>query len=148
MNVAKGDVVQASGSLQLCVGQMSGIKAATHAMHTVFEADDMDTVLLIDASNSFNALNRATALHNIRVLCPVIALYSINTYRKLPCLFITYGKELLSAEGTTQGDLFAMGLYALSVQLLITSLGAASSIRTKTSGCSDRLTRIFRGICQ
>jgi len=65
MNVAKGDVVEASGSLQLCAGQKAGSEAAIHAMHTVFEADDTDAALLIDASNAFNALNRATALHNI-----------------------------------------------------------------------------------
>ena len=129
MNVAKGDVVEASGSLQLCAGQKAGSEAAIHAMHTVFEADDTDAALLIDASNAFNALNRATALHNIRVLCPVIAVYAINTYRKSARLFITGGKEILSAEGTTQGDPLAMGLYALSVQPLITSLGVASSTK-------------------
>ena len=71
----KGDVVEASGSLQLCAGQKSGSEAAIHAMHAIFEADDTDAVLLIDASNAFNAINRATSLHNIRVLCPVIAAY-------------------------------------------------------------------------
>ena len=35
--------------------------------------DDTDAVLLIDVSNAFNVLNRAAAPHNIRVLCPVIA---------------------------------------------------------------------------
>ena len=40
-------------------------------MNTAFEVDDTDAVLLIDASNAFNALNRATALQNIRVLYPV-----------------------------------------------------------------------------
>ena len=129
VNIAKGDVVEASGSLQLCAGQKAGSEAAIHAMHTVFEADDTDAALLIDASNAFNALNRATALHNIRVLCPVIAVYAINTYRKSARLFITGGKEILSAEGTTQGDPLAMGLYALSVQPLITSLGVASSTK-------------------
>jgi len=104
MNVSKGDVVEASGSLQLCAGQKSGSEAAIHAMYAIFEADDTDAVLLIDASNAFNALNRAISLHNIRVLCPVIAAYVINTYRKLARLFITGGKEIMSAEGTTQGD--------------------------------------------
>ena len=69
MMVAKKDVVEASGSLQLCAGQKSGSEAAIHAMHAIFKADDTDAVLLIDASNAFNALNRAAALHNIRVLC-------------------------------------------------------------------------------
>jgi len=79
----------------VCAGQ----KAAIHSMHTVFEADDTDAKLLIDASNAFNALtcNRASALHNIQVLCPLIGVYAINTYRKSECLFITGGKEIVSA---------------------------------------------------
>ena len=129
MNVVKKDVIEASGSLQLSSGQKSGSEAAIHAMHTIFEADDTDAVLLIDASNAFNALNRAAALHNIQVLCPIIAVYAINTYRNSARLFITGGQEIVSAEGTTQGDPLAMALYALSVQPLITSLQAASSIK-------------------
>ena len=109
MNVAKGDVVEASSSLQLCPGEKAGSEAAIHATNTVFEADDTDAVLLIDVSKAFNALNRATALHNIRVLCPVIAFYTINTYGKSARLFINGGKEIVSAEGTTQGDPLAMG---------------------------------------
>ena len=99
MNVAKNDVVGVSGSLQLCAGQKSGSEAAIHAMHTIFESDETDAVLLIDASNAFNSLNRAAALHNVRVLCPIIAVYAINTYRLSSRLFITGGQEILSAEG-------------------------------------------------
>ena len=95
-------------------------------MYRIFEADDTDAVLLIDASNTFNALNRVAALHNIRVLCPVLAVYAINTYRHSARLFITGGKELTSAEGTTQGDPLAVALYALSIQPLITGLQASS----------------------
>ena len=129
MSVAKKAVVEASGSLQLCAGQKSGSEASIHAMHTIFESDDTDAVLLIDASNAFNALNRAAALHNIRILCPIIAIYAINTYRQPARLFVIRWKEIVSAEGTTQGDPLAMGLYALRVQPLITSLQAASSVK-------------------
>ena len=45
-------------------------KAAVHAMHQVFESLDADGVLLVDASNAFNCLNRQTALLNIKKLCP------------------------------------------------------------------------------
>ena len=94
MNIAKRDVVEASGSLQLCAGQKSGSEAAIHDMHRIFEAHETDAVLLIEASNAFNALNRAAAVHNIRVLYPVVAVYAINTYRHSARLFITGGKEL------------------------------------------------------
>ena len=72
-HVTKPDVIDASGSLQVCAGYKSGSEAAIHAMRNIFEADETDAVLLIDASNAFNALNRAAALHNIRVLCPTQA---------------------------------------------------------------------------
>ena len=39
MNIAKKDVVEVSGSPQLCAGQKSGSEAAIHAMHTIFETD-------------------------------------------------------------------------------------------------------------
>ena len=92
-------------------GQKSGSEAAVHAMHAIFEADETDGILLIDAANAFNSLNRAAALHNIRILCPTISVFAINTYRIPARLFITGGKEILSAEGTTQGDPLSMGVY-------------------------------------
>ena len=64
MHVTKLDVIDASGSLQVCAGHKSGSEAAIHAMCNIFEADETDAVLLIDAFNAFNALNRAAG-HNI-----------------------------------------------------------------------------------
>ena len=113
--MTKQDIIEASGSLQVCAGYKSGSEAAIHAMHNILEADNTDAVSLIDASNEFNSLNRASALHNVRILCPTIATYAINTYREPAPLFITGGKELRSEEGTTQGDSLAMCLYAVSL---------------------------------
>ena len=92
--VTKSDVIDASGSLQLCAGHKSGSEAAIDAMQELFEYDNSDAVLLIDASNAFNSLNRAADLHNIRILCPSIATYAINTYREPARLFIVGGQEL------------------------------------------------------
>ena len=75
MHVTKPDVIDASGSLQVCVGHKSGSEVAIYAIPNIFEVDETDAVLLIDASNAFNALNRAAALHNIRVLFPTLASY-------------------------------------------------------------------------
>ena len=77
--VTKEDGLEASGPLQLCAGHKSGSEAGIHAVHNLFEADDTDAVLLVDATNAFNSLNRATALHIIRILCPPLATYAINT---------------------------------------------------------------------
>ena len=129
MKVVKPEVMEASGSLQLCAGQTSGTEAAIHAMRNIFDADETDAILLIDASNAFNSLNRAAALHNLRILCPIIATYAINTYRLPTRLFVVGGQELKSSEGTTQGDPLSMAIYAISLQPLITSLQNASSTK-------------------
>lgn len=44
-------------------------------------------------------------------------------------LFITGGKEIVSAKGMMQGDPLAMAIYALSMQPLMTSLQAVSSTK-------------------
>src|SRR5579863_449931 len=87
-------------------------------MLTLFQADDTD-ILLVDAENAFNKLNRGVALHNIRFLCPQLAIALINIYRLPTRLFVTGGGELVSAEGTTQGCPLAMAMYALGVVPLI-----------------------------
>ena len=126
---SKPDVVDVSGSLQVCAGHKSGIEAAIHAMRNIFDADDTDAVLLVDASNAFNALNRAVALHNIRVLYPTTATYVTNTYRHPVRLFIIGDQELKSAEGTRVGDPLAMSVYAISCQPLITRLHVSSAAK-------------------
>ena len=79
-------------------------------MRKIFENDDTDAVLLVDASNAFNSLNRAVALHNTRILCPSLGTIAVNTYRAAGNLFID-GETLYSYEGTTQGDPLAMAIY-------------------------------------
>ena len=67
-------------------------------------------------------MNRGAALHNIRILCPTISHYVINTYRFDSNLYISGGGEFLSKEGTTQGDPLAMPWYSMNTNILITAL--------------------------
>ena len=119
------DEIQISaGPLQVSSGLKGGAEAAIHAMHDIFNADKSDAVILVDASNAFNLLNRMVALHNIQYICPPLALTLINTYRHPARLFLTGGEEIKSAEGTTQGDPLAMQFYALGTSPLLQCLKA------------------------
>ena len=109
-------------NLQVCAGQKAGGEAAVHAMRTIFEEDDdCEAVLMVDASNAFNSINREAMLHNIRIKCPPFAQYVENTYNQPSNLYInstnTEGRERIihSVEGTTQGDPVAMAIYSLGM---------------------------------
>jgi hypothetical protein len=111
----KPEIMESAGCLQLCAGQKAGCEAAAHAMRDIFEEEETDGVLFIDASNAFNSLNRKALLHNIGYLCAPMATYIKNCYQKPSRLFISGGKELKSAEGTTQGDPTAMPAYGVGI---------------------------------
>ena len=97
-------------------------------MKTVFEKDETEAILLVDAENAFNNLNRKAALHNIQQICPPFHQYLLNTYREPAKLIIandTGHDYILSEEGCTQGDAAAMAKYALGIKPLIDNLGNA-----------------------
>ena len=119
--VTRSDIQEVAGLLQLCAGQISGIEAAVYAVDSLFQQDETEAILLVDASNAFNSLNHLSALHNIRRLCPSLATALINTYRAPTELFVD-GEVLYSSEGTTQGDPLAMPMYALATIPLIKKL--------------------------
>ena len=62
---------------------------------------DTGTVLLTDAENAFNSINRKVMLHNLKFICPIIATYIINSYATPSRLFIVVGGEIISSEGAT-----------------------------------------------
>ena len=47
---------------QLCAGAKAGTEAAVHVMKELFEANESEGLLLLDAANAFNALKRLAAL--------------------------------------------------------------------------------------
>ena len=96
--------------MQVCAGQKSNSEVAIHAMSKIFHGEDTDEVPVTDASNAFSSLNRMTTLRNILVTCPIIAPDAVNTYRNPARLLVVGGHELLSAEGTSQGDPLSMSM--------------------------------------
>ena len=94
----------------------------------MFEDPNTEALLLVDATNAFNTLNREVALRNILHLCPSLGRVLINTYRDGAQLYID-GESIASAEGTTQGDPLAMAMYALGVKPLIETMSTVNEAR-------------------
>ena len=115
MRTVRDEVQAVGGSLQVCVGQPGGCEAAVHAMKECFDEEDSDAVLLIDARNAFNSLNRATMLENIRRICPILYVFAYNCYAVHAKLFVVGGITMFSQEGTTQGDPISMALYGIGL---------------------------------
>ena len=113
MKVIGKKVLQAAGPLQLCAGQNAGSEAAIHALRELFERPETEVIIIVDARNAFNNLNRQVALRNIQYQCPAIATMLTNCYRSHASLFVG-GQELLSMEGTTQGYPLSMAMFALA----------------------------------
>ena len=122
LHVIGDDIQLAAGALQTCSGHDAGSEAAIHVMKSIFDDDDTQAALLVDATSAFNLVNRQAALHNISVLCPSFSTILKNTYGAPIRLFITGEGELSSTEGTTQGDPLAMAMYAIAVTPLINHL--------------------------
>ena len=83
-------------------------------MQTIFEEPLTEGVILVDASNAFNSLNRKVALHNIHIACPSFSHMLINTYQTSSRIIIMGGAEIQSTEGETQDDNLAMSFYAIA----------------------------------
>ena len=62
-NVLGNYLISVAGGLQLCVGQEGGAEAGIHGMREIFEDDDTEWLIQVDANNAFNTLNRAVLLH-------------------------------------------------------------------------------------
>jgi hypothetical protein len=55
ISTIKPQIVQSAGDLQLCAGQQAGCEAA---MSEIFDDEGTDALLLVDATNAFNSINR------------------------------------------------------------------------------------------
>lgn len=87
----KEEIKEVAAPLQVCPGHNAGSEDAIHVMSQVFVEEGKDGILLIDASNDFNQMNRSVALYHIQITCNEMSFYIIKTYRSPSRLFI-YGE--------------------------------------------------------
>ena len=106
----------------VCAGQSAGCKAAVHAMNEMYQEEDTDDILLVDASNAFNNFIWKTLLHNINMICSNISMYVRNCYHLGAHLFVVGVAQIHSNEGTTQVNQTSMGIYTIGLTLLFTCL--------------------------
>ena len=75
MKILNKDAMHAAGSLQIFAGQENRAEAAIRAMYEIYNNEHSEAVLLVDAKNAFNSIDRNVIIHNIFVVCPAISAY-------------------------------------------------------------------------
>ena len=119
--VTRNDAEDVCSSKQLCAGLRCGAEGATHAMSDLFDShNDSYGMLIMDAENAFNSINRSSLLWNIRILWPRASRFIFNTYGGYSLLILKGSSEVLhSSEGVVQGDPLSMFIYAVATIPLI-----------------------------
>ena len=125
ISITKDDIRTLAGSVQL-VGEEAGCEVAVHSMKQVLESEETHgiAIVLVDASNAFNTLNREVALRNLLRLYPSITRVLINACRGDGNLYIDC-ETFSSQEGTTQGKLNTQTIFT-SVFLFLHFFGFCS----------------------
>ena len=67
------NILESAGDLQLSARQRAGCEPAVYALCSMFSENDSNTILLVDTDNTFSRINQTVMLHNIRIICPIIA---------------------------------------------------------------------------
>ena len=118
-------------------GQDAGSGAAIHVVYEMFNKERAVAVLMVDASNAFNAINREAFLHNTKILCPSISAYINNCYLSTADLYIQGRRSIKLEEGITQGNPTATATYALGITPFLTWLSKKSNEGNSASGSKN-----------
>ena len=114
-------------SLQVCAGHEAGCESFIHAMCTVYENQSAEAVLLVDASNAFNSINRNTFLDNVEIIRPSITRYVKNCY----------------SLSIRLSSLVVMGIYAIAIVpmiLMLVEISLQRNCNTFTTAYANDLT--------
>ena len=120
-NTSPTPIGRITGFLSKAISLLDNM-GAIHSFGSIFESKPHEGygVLMVDAKNAFNSVNRAVSLLNARVLWPRCSRFLFNTYRGYSSLWINGSSDpLFSREGITQGDPLSMLFYAVALLPLI-----------------------------
>ena len=122
--VTRDDVESVCGASQLCAGLQCGIEGAIHAISDMFNENERDYgILMVDAHNAFNSINRIALLWNTCIQWPRASRFIFNTYRGWsPLIMKNCNTMLYSQGGIVQGDPMSMFIYAIATIPLIREL--------------------------
>ena len=82
------DSKEYSSPLQDSTGYEARAEATIHSMKAIYDDENTDGVILVDAQNSFNRISRKATLHNMQILCPIISNYLQNKCESEARLFL------------------------------------------------------------
>lgn len=113
LSVTRDDLMEACGPRQAAAGLPGGVEAAAHAIQDLWDKDTTEMIILADAGNAFNTLNRARALRSTRQFCPALATAFQNMYGSPSDILYGDGRSVTSQEGATQGCPFANAMFSV-----------------------------------
>ena len=100
----KNELMSVGSNYQFCLGQKCGIEYAIHTLRDQYSKTSADAVLLVDAENAFNSLNRKLALKNVKNTCPSLLTATKNSYSNPSKLFVNKKNHLLSRRNNPGGS--------------------------------------------
>jgi hypothetical protein len=107
------------GNRQLGAGFPGGCEAAVHAAQEMFDDDTVEVMVLVDAENAFNRVNRAGALDTIEEMDEHLGPLFRNFYPASTPLWLPDGSVVYSREGSTQGCPLGMPMFSMATVKLI-----------------------------
>jgi hypothetical protein len=99
--------------MQLCAGLPSGGEAGAAALQRMWEDPEVEAIIMIDARNAFNTLNRAEAINTAWEYCPIMGRALQNLYATPSALCAQGIEPIMSQEGSTQGCPAGMAMYGI-----------------------------------
>ena len=114
VSMLKPDLINRTAPLQTCAGVAGGVEASIHAVRKMWEDPNVEGILLIDASNAFNAMNRKTALKNLDYTCPELATYLRNLYGTEAELFVANSNHTIFQKRAPHREAQHLMLFMLS----------------------------------